>query len=56
MMNGSQKYFTLGWTPEHGFLHPEWASYSELLILYVLGIGSPTHPISETTWDHWNAD
>ncbi len=53
MMNGSQKYFTLGWTPEHGFLHAEWASYSELLILYLLGIGSPTHPISGTTWDRW---
>src|SRR5579885_1364282 len=30
-----------------------WNTYSELLILYVLGIGSPTHPISPRTWDAW---
>jgi hypothetical protein len=53
MMNGSQKYFSLGWTPEWGFSNAQWASYSELLILYVLGIGSPTHPISATVWDQW---
>ncbi len=53
MMNGSQKYFSHGWTPEKGFLTDRWNTYSELLILYTLGIGSPSHPISGTTWDSW---
>jgi hypothetical protein len=53
MMDGSQRYFSHGWTPERGFLPYRWNTYSELLILYVLGIGSPTHPISGETWDAW---
>jgi len=53
MMNGNAKYFALGWTPEWGFSNAQWASYSELLILYVLGIGSSTHPVSATVWDQW---
>ena len=32
-----------GWTPETGFLRYRWEGYNEALILYVLGLGSPTH-------------
>jgi hypothetical protein len=53
MMNGSKQYFALGWMPETGFLPSRWNTYSELLILYVLGIGSPAHPISGAAWDQW---
>jgi hypothetical protein len=53
MMDGSESYFSHGWTPESGFLHSRWDTYSELMILYVLGIGSPTHPISPGTWYAW---
>jgi len=53
MMDGSQISFSHGWTPEKGFLHYRWDTYSELLMLYVLGIGSPTHPVSGDTWDSW---
>lgn len=53
MMDGSRAYFSHGWTPEHEFLPYRWDTYSELLILYVLGIGSPTHPIAGDTWGTW---
>jgi hypothetical protein len=53
MMDGSHTYFSHGWTPEKGFLPFRWDTYSELIILYVLGIGSPTHPISADAWDSW---
>jgi hypothetical protein len=53
MMDGSQISFSHGWTPEKGFLHYRWDTYSELLMLYVLGIGSPAHPVSGDTWDAW---
>src|SRR5579872_2473986 len=53
MMGGSQSYFSHGWTPEQGFLPFRWDTYSELIILYVLAIGSPTHPISPDAWDNW---
>lgn len=52
MMSG-QDFFSHGWTPEKGFLPYRWDTYSELLILYVLGIGSPTHPIPHGVWDKW---
>jgi len=36
---------THGWKPESGFLNYRWEGYSEALILYILGLGSPTHPL-----------
>jgi len=53
MMDGSKMYFSHGWTPESGFFKYRWDTYSELMILYVLGIGSPTHPIPPYTWNAW---
>ncbi|MGB7757368.1 MAG: hypothetical protein WBL23_15040, partial [Salinisphaera sp.] len=35
-----------GWKPECGFLHYGWEGYSEALLLYTLGLGSPTHPLT----------
>jgi hypothetical protein len=42
-----------GWKPEYGFLHYGWEGYNEATIVYVLGIGSPTHPIPVTTFSSW---
>ena len=39
-----------GWKPEGGFLRYRWAGYSEALILYLLALGSPTHPISPRSY------
>jgi hypothetical protein len=41
-----------GWKPEVGFLQYDWAGggYDESMILYVLALGSPTHPISPAAW------
>jgi hypothetical protein len=36
---------THGWKPESGFLPYRWRGYDEATILYVLGLGSPTHPL-----------
>lgn len=33
-----------GWKPECGFLHYGWEGYNEATILYILALGSPTHP------------
>ena len=43
-----------GWTPEDGFLPYRWDSYSELMILYLLAMGSPTHPIPAESWTAWS--
>ena len=42
-----------GWKPEGGFLHYGWEGYSEAILLYVLGLGSPTHPLTEQSFHAW---
>ena len=42
-----------GWKPESGFLNYGWEGYSEALLLYALGLGSPTHPLTEASFDAW---
>jgi|HubBroStandDraft_4_1064222.scaffolds.fasta_scaffold10005_3 hypothetical protein len=42
-----------GWTPEVGFLPSRWDYYSELMMMYLLGLGSSTHPLKDETWTAW---
>lgn len=42
-----------GWKPESGFLGHRWEGYSEALLLYVLGLGSPTHPLPADSYRAW---
>jgi hypothetical protein len=42
-----------GWTPEVGFLQYRWDYYSELMMMYLLGLGSSTHPLPVQTWHAW---
>jgi hypothetical protein len=44
-----------GWKPECGFLHYGWEGYNEATIVYVLGIGSPTHPLSASSFTGWTS-
>ena len=44
-----------GWKPECGFLHYGWEGYSEAILLYVLALGSPTHPVSDDCYKAWTA-
>lgn len=52
--NGQQTA-SQGWKPECGFLHYGWEGYNEATIVYVLGIGSPTHPLSTTSFTGWTS-
>ena len=52
MMNGGNT-LSMGWFPDKGFLKARWNSYCELMMLYLLGMASPTHPIPKETWDAW---
>lgn len=42
-----------GWRPEVGFLQYRWDVYSELMMMYLLGIGSSTFPLPVETWHAW---
>src|SRR3989442_4866035 len=39
------KTLTHGWKPKSEFLRYRWKQYDEALLLYVLGLGSPTFPL-----------
>ena len=44
---------THGWKPESGFLLYRWQGYDEALLLYMLGLGSPTHPLPAESYAAW---
>ena len=53
MLNGGP-LLSMGWKPESGFLSSRWDHYSELMMIYLLAIGSPTHPIPAASWEAWS--
>jgi hypothetical protein len=46
---------SLGWTPEEGFHEYDWRGYNEAMLLYVLAMGSPTHPVDPRAWEDWTS-
>src|SRR5581483_819573 len=44
---------THGWKPESGFIKYRWEGYDEALLLYVLGLGSPTRPLPAESYAAW---
>ena len=44
---------THGWKPESGFLQYRWEGYDEALVLYILGLGSPTYPLPRESYAAW---
>ena len=50
MLNGGAA-FSMGWTPENGFIASRWDTYSELMMIYLLAIGSTTNPVPVSSWD-----
>jgi hypothetical protein len=53
MLAGHPVLLSHGWRPETGFIPSRWDTYSEHLILQLLAIGSPTHPITPRAWRAW---
>lgn len=49
-MNGDAAKVSMGWKPESGFIKYNWEGYSEALLLYALGLGSPTFPLPEKSY------
>jgi len=50
-----QQTVAQGWKPECGFLHYGWEGYNEATIVFVLGLGSPTHPLSAASFAGWTS-
>ncbi|HEX8849815.1 MAG TPA: glucoamylase family protein [Gemmatimonadaceae bacterium] len=41
---------SMGWSPEHGWLTVSYGGYDEAMLLYLLALGSPTHPVDAAAW------
>ena len=52
MLNGG-KQFSMGWTPEHGFLPSRWDRFSELTLLVLIAIGARTNAVPADCWNAW---
>ena len=52
MMNGKES-MSMGYHPEKGFLDAQWKGYNEAMVLLIMAMGSPTHPIDSSAWDVW---
>lgn len=44
---------SMGWYPESGYHGWDWRGYNEAMIVYILALGSPTHPIEPDAWNAW---
>jgi hypothetical protein len=53
-LNGGST-LTHGWRPENGFIPYRYQGYDEGLLLYILGLGSPTHPIPAESYQAYCA-
>jgi hypothetical protein len=42
-----------GWYPETGLIKHDWAGYNEGMLVYVLALASPTHPVGAEAWSAW---
>lgn len=52
----NQPGIRMGWKPVTGFAgFGLWRGYNEAMILYLLALGSPTHPIPEAGWSYWTS-
>ncbi len=46
-------YMSMGWHPEKGFIPSHWKGYNEAMVLLLIAMGSPTHPIPDNAWEKW---
>jgi hypothetical protein len=45
---------SMGWTPEQGFHTYDWRGYNEAMIVVLLALGSPTHPVDPAAWGEYH--
>lgn len=44
-----------GWDPEGGALPYDWRGYSEAMIVYLMALGSQSHPVDASAWTEWTS-
>ncbi len=56
MLNGDPYVLSHGVREETGFIKHRWGKYSEQMMLILMAIGSPTHPIKPEAWHAFDRD
>lgn len=51
-LNQNQR-ISMGWHPEKGFIENDWHGFNEAMVLLIMAMGSPTHPIPAESWQRW---
>lgn len=49
--NGHPQFVSHGLNGRGAFLETHWCSFTEGLLIYLLALGSPTHPLPVSSWD-----
>ncbi len=44
-----------GWGPEEGQLPYDWKGYNEAMLLYIMALGSTSHPVPPDAWTEWTS-
>lgn len=52
-MQPRKPLIAMGWNPGKGFIEHDWRGYNEAMLVYVLALGSPTHPVDQEAWRAW---
>jgi hypothetical protein len=56
LMRSGNPGIYMGWKPGTGFTgYGQWVGYNEASIMYILALGSPTHPVDYTAWQEWTS-
>ncbi len=53
MYDREKQALSMGWHPEKGFIPAWWTGYNEAMILNIMAMASPTHPIPTEAWQSW---
>jgi hypothetical protein len=51
-MDGKET-MSMGWHPETGLIKASWQGYNEAMMIIILALGSPTHPVHDSAWNSW---
>ena len=46
---------SMGWKPESGYIEADWHGLNEAIILNILALGSPTHPVDVASWEAYRS-
>ena len=52
-MQAHAPLISMGWTPGGQFIPSDWKGYNEGMLVYILALGSPTHPVKPDAWKAW---